>query len=68
MDVNFVFPGFRLSSASPHLPPTSSKQQSEIHTISGHASITTMMSSIPIPTILKLTQQSTMLHNRKLGL
>jgi hypothetical protein len=40
-------------SASLLLPclPAANKQQSEIHAILGHASITTMMASVPIPTI-----------------
>jgi hypothetical protein len=59
--VNFVS-GFCLSSAS--LPATN-KQQSEIHAIMGHASITTMTTYIPIPMILTLKQQLTMLHNGK---
>jgi hypothetical protein len=44
-----LFSGFHLSSAS--LPATN-KQQSESHAILGHASITTLMTSIPIPTII----------------
>jgi cytochrome b561 len=53
---------FRLFSAS---LPAANKQQSEMHASLGHASITTMMMSIPIPAILTLTEQSTVLHNGK---
>jgi hypothetical protein len=57
-----LFSGFYLSS----VVFAANKQQSRIQAISGHASINNMATSpIPIPMVLTLTQQSTMLHNGK---
>jgi hypothetical protein len=48
----------------PRLLPTSNNLKST-PSRGGDASITTMVMTIPIPTILKLTQQSMMLHHDK---
>jgi hypothetical protein len=47
------------------LPPTSNNMKSTPSSWGMPASITTMITFIPIPMILTLTQQSMMLHNRK---